>query len=169
MFGLCCKRSWNKEGASVMNVLDEIIAMLWDLPEDLNRLVASSLKSDERAVIDDIEAQLNEGKDSKGVNIRPPYAKSTIKVKRAEGKPYDRVTLKDTGKNFSKMKLVANPNGHETAIVGNTKYHPDLLKRYQNDGQDPFGLSSDNRRKFFERTLKSKLYQFMNDFKQPIR
>lgn len=47
------------------------------------------------------------GQKSDGKIIKPAYSRITIKIKQAKGDPYDRVTLRDTGKLYKSIDLIA--------------------------------------------------------------
>lgn len=57
-----------------------------------------------------------------------PYAKMTIRAKQEKGQIADRVTLRDTGKFYKRMRLVITDKGFY--ISSPTLYTPDLLDKY---------------------------------------
>lgn len=75
------------------------------------------------------------GKDSKGADIRPRYAASTVAYKRRRGQPTNRVTLRDTGDFHD--SLFANFDGDEITIGADDDKAPRLFKKY---GKDVLGL-----------------------------
>lgn len=61
-------------------------------------------------IIEEQTKQLYAGKRADGSKIAPPYALSTIKRKKRKGQPTGRVTLSDTGKYYSRFKVLTGQN-----------------------------------------------------------
>lgn len=144
-----------------MNVLETLIKDLNELPEELNILVGESIQRNKKSIISEIEGQLYQGEDAKGFSIRPKYAKATIRQKKLEGQPSDRVTLKDSGKNFEKMNIITDYEAQYSAVIGNTKYHRDLLDKYGDGEKEPFNLNEANLRRFAYKSVLPELTNFM--------
>jgi hypothetical protein len=153
-----------------MNVLDQIIEKLNFLQPQLEELVGHSVQKNQVKLIDFVEGQLDSGRDSKGKRVKNlitggGYSKYTQKVKGVGKFP---ITLKDTGENFDKMEIVTDFQGGRSYLVANTPYHASLLKSYKGKGQDPFGVSDANLRKFAAISVRPDLEAFMDEFKRPI-
>ena len=95
------------------------------------------------------QEQMYQGIDSKGIDIKPAYANSTIKIKRKKGQPTDRVTLFDTGAFYNSLTITARKN--DAVIKSNINYSKYLIletspftKGYPNI----FGLDEENLDRF---------------------
>lgn len=65
----------------------------------------------EKVIIDMVCNQLYEGLDGYYLEIRPPYAVSTIKRKIKKGQPTDRVVLRDTGEFYESLYVAHDSDG----------------------------------------------------------
>lgn len=79
-------------------------------------------------ITDAIQMQLEAGLDGFLDRIEPPYAPRTIKRKIKKGQPTDRVTLKDTGKFYSSLRLESDEIGFR--VVSNDEKVKYLVDRY---------------------------------------
>lgn len=75
---------------------------------DINELINKAIKLNEKKILKlNTEEQLfKAGIRETGVKITPPYRPMTIRIKRKKGQPYDRVTLRDTGRWQSNIFIV---------------------------------------------------------------
>ena len=81
-----------------------------------------------------------QGKTNEGVDIKPFYADSTIKIKRRKGQILGRVTLKDTGDFYRGIEIIAGNNA-VIIIAGSTpSYGIYLIDKYE----DILGLTKEN-------------------------
>lgn len=88
------------------------------------------------------EEQLyNLGIEGRGVEIwsYQPYTASTIRHKHKKGQPYDRVTLKDTGKFYSSLDIQFDDSGFY--ITSSDEKANALLEKY---GKTIFRLTNEN-------------------------
>ena len=111
---------------------------------DINEIMFDILNQEED-VIDLIiylntEEQLFQGVDAEGrelAEIGGAYAPITVAIKRTEGQPFDRVTLRDTGEFYKSFDVRPLRDGFE--IVADTvKENQDLTERW---GKDIIGLN----------------------------
>lgn len=73
------------------------------------------------------EVQLfDEGEDGLGVKLKE-YSPFTISEKRRKGQPFDRTTLKDTGKFYNSFRVVVNGAGEVKIVVNDIN---DLINKY---------------------------------------
>ena len=95
------------------------------------------------------EDQLFEGVDNMGQPIRPAYAPFTIEIKRIEGQPTDRVTLKDTGDFHRSIDVRFGSGTSEHAFVF---YATDekFLKIEKKYGKNLLGLNEESLKEFNE-------------------
>lgn len=92
-----------------------------------------------RMIVDD---QLYEqGIEGRGTSIMEymPYTIRTIKNKQKKGQPYDRVTLRDTGKFHDSLRVEFDDNGFY--VVSDDDKAPELLEKY---GKTIFRLTNEN-------------------------
>lgn len=87
--------------------------------------------------------QMYQGTNSKGQEIKPDYAPSTIARKKAKGQPFDRVTLNDTNEFYT--KTIAFADNDKIYIDSDVPYTKYLVEHY---GETIFGLDKDNRKEF---------------------
>ena len=88
------------------------------------------------------EEQLyNLGIEGRGIEISSyqPYTANTIQRKRKKSQPYDRVTLKDTGKFYSSLDIQFDDSGFY--VTSSDEKANILLKRY---GKTIFRLTDEN-------------------------
>ncbi len=88
-------------------------------------------------------AKLMEGKDNQNNEIVPPYSPLTVKIKKAKGQPYDRVTTRDEGEFHQKFTLLAEewPIQFDSLSLKT----PKLTLKY---GDDLFGLVPNDKAEF---------------------
>lgn len=126
---------------------DSILNDLRNTVETLQKSINSSIQESINNNKDEIkflqtQEQLFLGKNSKGVDIKPAYANSTIKIKRKKGLPTDRVTLFDTGDFYRSLEIIAGSN--EAIIRTVISYSVFLVNKYA----DILGLDKESWTKF---------------------
>lgn len=102
--------------------------------DNLPELLVQESQEFESFIVElNIDQMYHKGADARGFEIRPRYAPSTVRQKRREGKPADRVTLRDEGDFhrsifviFDGDKLIFNADDSK-AVKLFKKYGPDLL------------------------------------------
>lgn len=122
-------------------VLREIIIRNEDYILDLNR------------------AQLNdEGVNAQGEEIADyaPYSPYTVARKKKKGQPYDRVTLRDTGKFQAGFTLVVTPKTFR--ITSTDSKTGALTEKY---GPYIFGLTPESKDQLIQQILLPALYEYM--------
>lgn len=103
--------------------------------------------------------QLNdEGINSQGIEIASyaPYTPATVARKIKKHQPYDRVTLRDTGRFQRGFHLVMTPKTFR--ITSSDKKTEDLVDKY---GPYIFGLTSENRNRLIREILIPYLEDYM--------
>lgn len=126
---------------------DSILNDLRNTVETLQKSINSSIQESINNNKDEIkflqtQEQLFLGKNSKGIDIKPAYANSTIKIKRKKGLPTDRVTLFDTGDFYRSLEIIAGSN--EAIIRTVISYSVFLVNKYA----DILGLDKESWTKF---------------------
>lgn len=126
---------------------DTILRDLKRTVEQLQRSINSSIQESINRNQDEIkflqtQEQLFQGTNSKGIDIKPAYANSTIKIKRKKGLPTDRVTLFDSGDFYRSLQVIA---GNNNAIIRTViSYSVFLVNKYA----DILGLDQESWTKF---------------------
>ncbi|MBR5672190.1 MAG: hypothetical protein IKX02_01975 [Spirochaetales bacterium] len=106
-------------------------------------LLGEILRSNEDYILDLNRRQLNDqGINSQGISIASyaPYTASTIARKIRKGQPYDRVTLRDTGKFQAGFSLEVGKNIFR--ISSRDQKTPQLIDKY---GPYIFGLTNESK------------------------
>lgn len=118
------------------------------IDKDFEQLALDSAMEHYDVIIDmNVEDQLfQRGVDSTG-RLLPAYSPVTVEIKRAQGKPYDRTTLRDEGDFHSDFYVVKEGGG--LRISSKDSKTTMLVRDY---GEQIFGLTEEN------------LEAFINDF-----
>jgi len=104
---------------------------------DVTKVAADSMRETKQDFIEWQQEQMNTGKKSTGGPIKPFYRPATVRIKKAKGQPYDRVTLKDTGAFQDSFFLVVKPGDGTFKVVFTNIKGPWLVDKY---GESIFGL-----------------------------
>lgn len=101
---------------------------------DLKAMAVSILKNYPEEIEDKQTEMLYSGLDGSGAAISPEYRPFTVEVKKAKGQPYDRVTLKDEGDFYKKIRAEIDDAGvrlrgdDQKTIMLMDKYGDEILK-----------------------------------------
>lgn len=126
-----------------MNQIEELIAKIIELRDNINDYIRLEVIEDEAFICDmNSENQLFEkGITREGIKINSyaPYSKNTIAVKIAKGQPTNRVTLRDTGEFHASFVVYTD----------DTKFFIDAKdwktnKLGEKYGEEIFGLTDEN-------------------------
>ena len=127
---------------SILNDLKSTVEML---EKTINSSIQESITQNNQVILElQTQEQMYQGIDSKGIDIKPAYANSTIKIKRKKGQPTDRVTLFDTGAFYNSLEIIAGQN--DAVIRTIISYSVFLVDKYA----DILGLDEENWTKFLE-------------------
>lgn len=101
-----------------MGGIDDITALLEKVERIDVGLKDGTMMRDAVAVwegrmIEANQKQMYSGLDSNDEEIWPEYSPQTVRNKMAEGQPYDRVTLKDTGRFYDEMGIIYGDDSFE--------------------------------------------------------
>lgn len=126
-----------------MNLIEQKIEALKTFKNNLYDYMRIVVVENEHIIADmNAQSQLFEkGIDSTGVSIASymPYKPLTVQVKLAQGKPADRVTLRDTGDFHASFRVIAN---NISFFIDATDIKTDeLVAKY---GETIFGLTDEN-------------------------
>ena len=81
-----------------MDAIQEMIQAVTNFESRKDALLLDLVRYNEAAVISmNVDDQLYQGIDAEGKEVAPPYQPSTVRHKIRNGRPYDRVTLRDEG------------------------------------------------------------------------
>lgn len=97
------------------------------------------LKENEATAVDLNLSQLEQGINSDGSSIEPPYRELTVEIKKAKGQRSDRVTLKDEGDFYGGFFI--DSNEFPAAFWSKDYKVIELTQKY---GSDFFGLTGEN-------------------------
>jgi hypothetical protein len=127
---------------SILNDLKSTVEML---EKSINSSIQESITQNNQVILElQTQEQMYQGKDSKGIDIKPAYADSTIKIKRRKRQPTDRVTLFDTGAFYNSLEIIAGQN--DAIIRTIISYSVFLVDKYA----DILGLDEESWTKFLE-------------------
>jgi len=127
---------------SILNDLKSTVEML---EKTINSSIQESITQNNQVILElQTQEQMYQGKDSKGIDIKPAYADSTIKIKRRKRQPTDRVTLFDTGAFYNSLEIIAGQN--DAIIRTIISYSVFLVDKYA----DILGLDEESWTKFLE-------------------
>tara|TARA_R110000824_G_scaffold395070_5_gene595379 strand:- start:5596 stop:6048 length:453 start_codon:yes stop_codon:yes gene_type:complete len=126
-------------------ILDNLQQTVLTLQQSINLSIQESINSNKDRIKElQTQEQMYQGRDSKGIDIKPAYADSTIKIKRRKGQPTDRVTLFDTGDFYNSLEVVA---GKSDMIIRTViSYSVYIVAKYQ----DVLGLDQESWTKFLD-------------------
>jgi len=125
------------------SILNNLTRTVEQLQSSINDSIQESINSNKDEIKQlQTQEQLFQGKDSKGIDIKPSYAASTIKIKRRKGLPTDRVTLFDSGDFYRSLEVVAGKN--DAIIRTIISYSVFLVNKYA----DILGLDKESWTKF---------------------
>jgi len=107
--------------------------------EETDSILLENVKQFEAEVIDYVtEEQLLEGERADGTEIEPAYTPFTVEIKQAKGQPFDRVTLRDTGRFHDSISIEYLPASF--AIVSDDSKARSLERKY---GTNILGLNEE--------------------------
>ena len=125
------------------SILDDLKRTVSELKDTVNSSIQESIDQNKQIIMElQTQEQMYQGITSKGIDIKPAYASSTIKIKRRKGQPTDRVTLFDTGAFYNSLEVIAGKN--DAVIRTIISYSVYLVDRYA----DILGLDKENWTKF---------------------
>ncbi len=126
-------------------ILDNLQRTVLMLQQSINLSIQESINRNKEVIKQlQTQEQMYQGRDSKGIDIKPAYADSTIKIKKKKGLPTDRVTLFDTGDFYNSLEVVA---GKSDMIIRTViSYSVYIVAKYQ----DVLGLDQESWTKFLD-------------------
>ncbi|MCB0376144.1 MAG: hypothetical protein KDD04_09525 [Sinomicrobium sp.] len=129
-----------------MQKVDALIKRLQYAEDNFESFALDEVQANSGPVLDINRLdQLYRGMDAKGQAITPDYTAVTKFIKRANGQPTDRVTLKDTGAYYDSFRLVVKKSDFE--VVTTDRKTKKLEKKY---GDDLRGIDRSNYPKLVE-------------------
>ncbi len=127
------------------SILEDLKKTVVVLQKAINGSIQESINRNKEIIMQlQTQEQMYQGIDSKGIDIKPAYADSTIKIKRKKLQPTDRVTLFDTGAFYNSLEIIAGEN--DAVIRTVISYSVFLVDKYA----DILGLDEENWTKFLE-------------------
>ncbi len=127
------------------SILEDLKKTVVVLQKAINGSIQESINRNKEIIMQlQTQEQMYQGITSKGIDIKPAYADSTIKIKRKKLQPTDRVTLFDTGAFYNSLEIIAGEN--DAVIRTVISYSVFLVDKYA----DILGLDEENWTKFLE-------------------
>jgi hypothetical protein len=128
------------------SILNDLRNTVEELQKAVNDSIQESINQNNKVILElQTQEQMYQGIDSKGIDIKPAYADSTIKIKRKKFQPTDRVTLFDTGAFYNSLEVIAGNN--DAVIRTIISYSVYLVDKYA----DILGLDEENWTVFLEK------------------
>jgi hypothetical protein len=128
------------------SILNDLRNTVEELQKAVNDSIQESINQNNKVILElQTQEQMYQGIDSKGIDIKPAYADSTIKIKRKKFQPADRVTLFDTGAFYNSLEVIAGKN--DAVIRTIISYSVYLVDKYA----DILGLDEENWTVFLEK------------------
>lgn len=119
-----------------MGVFDDLKAKVRAIDTDSMAREVVSLYANE--IVERNRESLESGQYDTGVSISPAYTAKTIRIKRKRGQPYDRVTLRNSGRFYSRMRVVLKRTGF--SITSTDRKTMMLKMKYDGSMGSIFGL-----------------------------
>lgn len=137
-----------------MSIFDDARRKIAELKDLVNPIVQDTFEEYKSLIISfNADSQMFEkGQDAKGSLIRPAYKPMTIKMKKKKGQPYDRVTLRDTGKFHRELEVI--PHATYVEIKSSVEYSKYLIKKY---GENILGIQEELLRDFVTKYVRPNL------------
>lgn len=143
-----------------MENFDEELAFLEGLKDTINEAIKEAFRRYDFVIVDIITNKqwFRKGQKSDGKIIKPAYKRLTIKIKQKKGDPYDRVTLRDTGKLYRSIELIIG----ERAVIAKigVDYYAKLEKKY---GSKIMGVQDNFLEEFCENYILPQIKKNIND------
>ena len=149
------------------SILNDLKRTVSEIQDAVNGSIQESIDQNKQIIKElQTQEQMYQGIDSKGIDIKPAYANSTIKIKRSKGQPTDRVTLFDTGAFYNSLEIIAGKN--DAIIRTIISYSVFLVDKYA----DILGLDDESWTKFLNNytipTLKRTLMILLQNPNMPV-
>ena len=125
---------------------------------NLIEIATDAMEENNWDIVDLNRAQMDEGINALGQQIKPQYTKLTKFLKQQKGQRWDVVTLHDTGEFQSKMFLKLS--GNKFSIDSSDSKTADLEKKY---GNGVFGLGKDSKQVAWHSILHSPIVRRISD------
>lgn len=125
----------------------------------LEKALQEEIERHEDVITDLIQTQLWMGLNGYGNEIMPPYTYTTVRYKKRQQQPFDRVTLYDTGDFYKSLKVEMDADGFR--IVSDDKKAKDLLDRY---GENVLRLMNESLTELIRVYLRPALAKRMKDY-----
>ena len=123
------------------SILDNLKRTVEQLQSSVNKSIKESINKNKRSVRKlQTQDQMFKGLTNKGLDIKPAYAESTIKIKRKKGQILGRVTLRDTGDFYAGIEIIAGNNAVIIIAGATPSYGIYVIDKYDN----VLGLTNEN-------------------------
>lgn len=142
---------------TVFDYLQAVQKVINEIPDETEKIINNNA---EKIINLNRDNQLYDlGIDSDGDLLSPAYSNTTILFKRQEGKPYNRVTLFDTGAFYKGFRLKVS---YPTFSIYSTDEKTGILQdKY---GSNIFGLVAENQKKVNYEIIKPELDAYIKKY-----
>ena len=130
------------------SILKKLGRTVEQLQSSVNKSIKESINKNKRSVRKlQTKDQMFKGLTNQGLDIKPAYAESTIKIKRKKGQILGRVTLRDTGDFYAGIEIIAGNNAVIIIAGATPSYGIYVIDKYD----DVLGLTNENWSVFISR------------------
>lgn len=130
------------------SILKKLGRTVEQLQSSVNKSIKESINKNKRSVRKlQTQDQMFKGLTNQGLDIKPAYAESTIKIKRKKGQILGRVTLRDTGDFYAGIEIIAGNNAVIIIAGATPSYGIYVIDKYD----DVLGLTNENWSVFISR------------------
>jgi len=130
------------------SILNKLGRTVEQLQSSVNKSIKESINKNKRSVRKlQTQDQMFKGLTNQGLDIKPAYAESTIKIKRKKGQILGRVTLRDTGDFYAGIEIIAGNNAVIIIAGATPSYGIYVIDKYD----DVLGLTNENWSVFISR------------------
>lgn len=143
-----------------MGVFDAEINLIDSWKNVIDDSIKEAFRRYDFVIIDYITNKqwFQKGQKSDGKIIKPAYSRLTVKLKQKKGDPYDRVTLRDTGKLYRSIDVII---GERAVILRiNVDYYRKLELKY---GKKIIGVQNQFLEEFCENYIIPQIEKNIND------
>lgn len=143
-----------------MEKLDVLIDKLTNFEQSLYDIVKRAIQDNEQFIISLNTLQMDRGLRSDNSVITPSYEILTVKLKKAKNQPYDRVTLRDSGKFYKSLYIEYHSDHIRISTDETERYFKGLRPKY---GKDIYGLTPEDIKLVAQRFVAPRIKKYFKD------
>lgn len=143
-----------------MEKLDTLINKLTNFEQSLYDIVRRAIRDNEQFIVSLNALQMDRGLRSDNSVITPTYEILTVKLKKAKSQPYDRVTLRDSGKFYKSLYIEYHSDHIRIYTDESEPYFRDLRPKY---GNAIYGLTPEDIKLVAQRFVLPRIKKYFKD------